>query len=314
MGTGESKMIGIELIASYVPDGRDLNLEKFPNITLDYLESIAGVVSVSKKESTEVASDLCLKALINLESKKNISTENVDLIIVISQHTKPVIPPISTELHALRDFPERTICFDLAIGCSGYVQALSVAKSYMESFGMKKALLFTVETLSDLPANDELDLLMGDAATVTLLSDDPSYLIGDFEIGTKGGSGNSLKYNGEQVVMDGVGVYNFVVRHVPSAIKKKLRDNQLELNDIDFFAFHQASKRTIDSLVRALKINPEIAPFVSRDFGNTGSCSIPLVLENVIGKNYQKVLLAGFGAGMAYGINILKKRIKLNRG
>lgn len=302
-------MIGIEECVSYIPENRVDNLEKNPHLTEQSLDKLYGVRYLAQHDKGETAATACMKALKNLHQKKAIDHNDIDLIVVVSQHSQINIPPASTEVHGLGDFPEKTVCFDLSLGCTGYVQGLAVTLSYMKAMNLKRALFFAVETFSDIPTNSSLDVLMGDAASVTLLSEDAIFDAIDFSSGTQGKLGLHLKNYSGQVKMDGAGVYEFVIRFAPKNINQILQKNNLTLNDMDFFAFHQASKRTVDSLSRTMKIPPEKGPFLARDYGNTGSCSIPLLLEKEIHEvKNNKIFIGAFGAGMAWANGILIRR------
>jgi 3-oxoacyl-[acyl-carrier-protein] synthase-3 len=71
---------------------------------------------------------------------------------------------------------------------SGYVYFLHISKNFMESCGLKKGLLFTSEPYSEIiePNNKNTDLLFGDGATVTLLTDNPIFVLSDRVIETDG--------------------------------------------------------------------------------------------------------------------------------
>ena len=79
-----------------------------------------------------------------------------------------------------------------------------------------------------------------------------------------------------------------------------MKKNNLKLNKINHFIFHQANEFIIKSLQRKLEI-PDSKIFIDmKNTGNTASSSIPIVLsknfnEILPGKN---ILLVGFGGGL----------------
>jgi 3-oxoacyl-[acyl-carrier-protein] synthase-3 len=92
---------------------------------------------------------------------------------------------------------------------------------------------------------------------------------------------------------------------VPDQIRGLLERNQLTLADIDLVVFHQASLMTLDSLVKILNLDMDKVFINIRELGNTVSASIPIALKDAIDagriKNNQRILLSGFGVGLAYG-------------
>jgi 3-oxoacyl-[acyl-carrier-protein] synthase-3 len=90
-------------------------------------------------------------------------------------------------------------------------------------------------------------------------------------------------------------------------IREVVKYSNWDMQDVDFFGLHQATKVTLDFLRRRLKISQDKAPFVSEDFGNTSSVTIPLVLttcsriNNLDSKKWKKVVLGAFGLGLSWG-------------
>ena len=95
------------------------------------------------KEDDENTSDLAIKAFRNLEKKMAINKEELKLHCRNAKSTIRNIRHISAIIHGALDLPESCACFDISLGCSGFVYGLSVIKSFMQTNGMKKGLLFT---------------------------------------------------------------------------------------------------------------------------------------------------------------------------
>ena len=77
------------------------------------------------------------------------------------------------------------------------------------------------------------------------------------------------------------------------------------MNDLDLVIFHQANKRIIDSAVADLGLDSAKVVSNLERYGNTSSASIPLALDEVYGQGRirrgDRILLSGFGAGLAWG-------------
>ena len=113
----------------------------------------------------------------------------------------------------------------------------------------------------------------------------------------------------EHIKMDGLGVLSFFNATVPCAVKETLAQNNLSVEDIDLFVFHQASQVALDSLCTALQISPKKMVYDLADTGNLVSASIPVALSRALesgkAKIGQLVLLCGFGVGLSWGTALL---------
>ena len=109
--------------------------------------------------------------------------------------------------------------------------------------------------------------------------------------------------------MDGRGVFQFAVRRVPEVIGEVLEKNQVPIGDIDWFVLHQANKRIVEAVAKRLKAPLEKFPMNLQEYGNTSSASIPILLDEMRRdgrlKAGQKIVIAGFGAGLSWGAAIL---------
>src|SRR3990172_238937 len=121
-------MLGIKNIASYIPDTKILNSarkEQF-GIDEDFIRNKIGVESVSVKSASEETSDLCIRAFQNLLQKTDLDAGAVDVIVVVTQNPDLSIPHTSAIVHGKLGLKEQCACFDVSLGCSGYVYGLSI--------------------------------------------------------------------------------------------------------------------------------------------------------------------------------------------
>ena len=122
--------------------------------------------------------------------------------------------------------------------------------------------------------------------------------------------GDSSETKTEYITMNGKDVFQFAVRKVPQVIQEVLDENELSAEDIDWFVLHQANARIVDSVARRLHLDIEKFPMNLQEYGNTSSASIPILLNELNRKGVlregQKLVLAGFGAGLSWGASILE--------
>lgn len=312
-------MIGIQAIASYVPDRFESNLEKLAKFDLDeaFLREKIGIEYVSRVAPEQQPSDMCRRAFESLITKVPVEPENVECIIVVTQNPDSGgLPHVSARIHGLIGGGEDCACFDIGLGCSGYVYGISVAKALMEANGLKLGVLFTADPYSKIvdPNDRNTALLFGDAATATLLSADGEWVPRRFKFGTRGRDGNSLKVESGRLCMNGRAVFNFSATVVPVQIKALLGDCGYEMEDIDLFFLHQGSKYIVDNIAQRLGLPADRVPTNLLRQGNTVSSSIPLLMEGCLGNpSYQRFVMAGFGVGLSWASCLLERRPQILR-
>jgi 3-oxoacyl-[acyl-carrier-protein] synthase-3 len=262
----------------------------------------------------------------------------IGAILYCTQSPDYIMPPNALLLHRHFDFRQEIPAFDINLACSGYIYALAIAKSMIVSGMAPNVLLVTADTYTKYinPRDRSTRTLFGDGAAVTLVepcNDDSGILHQSLASDGKyykkfyipaGGNrkpkcdstgfedfdavGNVR--NEEQIFMDGLGIWNYIRTRIPIHIENLLKESKLEMNQLDQIVFHQASKLTLDSLVKVLKVNPEIVFSNIKDIGNTVSSSIPIAIADARKQNIIKpnslVLISGFGVGLSYGSMIIR--------
>jgi len=260
---------------------------------------------------------------------KFINPNNIDYLIFCTNTPDFLLPTNACILQDKLGLKKTIGAIDVILACSGYIYSLSIAKSLIVSGQAKNVLLITSDTYSKfIKKNDaKTRILFGDGSTSTLISskkNSNSFKITNFTYGTDGsgykkaiinnfGSRHWLyrKKGGESLDLDGPGIYNFALKRVPDAINEFLKKNNLKLNKINHFIFHQANEFIIKSLQQKMGISDSKIFIDMQNTGNTASSSIPIVLS----KNFNKIssgkniLLIGFGGGLSWGVCLIKKNI-----
>ena len=305
-------MIGIEAIGVHIPRTRISNLDRASKFSTDkdFIKNKIGIEYVSRKEINDNTSTLAIKSIRNLLDKHSFDIESIEALILVTQTPDSNIPHTSAVIHGEIGFSESCAAFDVSLGCSGFVYGLSVIKSFMEANGLKKGILITSDPYSKIlnPEDKNTSLLFGDAATATLLSDSPKYLIGNGTFGTIGKERDNLKLEDNYLTMNGRGIFNFAARYIPKDIDRLLTKNNLDKKDVDYFIFHQGSKYIIDTLIKRLNLDHEKTINNIREYGNTVSSSIPIILNDIIKESKaKKILISGFGVGLSWASNVLTR-------
>ena len=106
--------------------------------------------------------------------------------------------------------------------------------------------------------------------------------------------------------MDGGAVFKFAVKKIPEAIHETLEKADLQVEDIDWFILHQANARINQMIAKKLNVSVDKVPGNVDHCGNTSAASVPILLDEVnrkgLLKSGQKIVLAGFGSGLTWGV------------
>jgi 3-oxoacyl-[acyl-carrier-protein] synthase III len=306
-------MLGITDIGIYLPDNRISNYDRKElfDISDDFIEHKIGIKEIALKGANEDTSDLCSNAFDKLRTKLHIDKNAIEALVVCTQNPDFNLPHTAAIVHKKLGLPETCAAFDISLGCSGYVYGLDILIGFMERCGLKHGLFFTADPYSKIVDNNDRNtaMLFGDGSSVTYVSDNYIYEIGKSTFGTKGRDYEMLICRDDRLHMNGRGIFNFVVSTIPKDINKALELNNLSADDIDLYLFHQASLYLVKTLINRTKIAPDKAPFLARDYGNTVSSSLPILLESVYqDSSIKRILMSGFGVGLSWATTILTRK------
>lgn len=325
--------INISAVSSAVPSN-SINLKELPEFCeypeLDRIIQTTGISNVRIAPDNITTSDLCYEAAISLFEKENIDPSTIDGLLFVSQTGDYILPQTSIILQNRLKLKESTFCMDIPVGCPGYVYGLFIAASLLQSC-CKKVLVLTGDTIGR-KVND-LDraskMVFGDGATATLVEIGTNSLTCEMYVDGKGydkiiipagGCRNPISdstkkveeaedgnfRSQENLFMDGMGVFNFVISKVPKLVKKMCLDANIEPKNMDLYLLHQANKFIVNYLQKVLKLDSEKTPVLVDGYGNTGPASIPLLLS-VMGDelksttNFKNTFVSGFGVGLSWG-------------
>ncbi len=305
-------MLGIRDISSYIPKGRKKNTEMSAAFELEdgFLRDKIGVLERAVKAPEQDTSDLAFLALQRLIVDHKLAAESIQILVVVTQNPDRSIPHVSALLHGRAGLPESCAAFDISLGCSGYVYGLSILKSFMQTNGMTVGVLITADPYSKII--DESDrntaLLFGDAATATLISDDPVWSLDAFSFGSRGKDWSAIRTDDGRFVMDGRAVFTFAATQVPIDVRRLLDGAGLTLDEVDRFVMHQGSRFIVKTIADRLKQPMLKFPVEIENCGNTVSSTIPLILENELSNSaVNTIVLSGFGVGLSWASCICRR-------
>jgi len=319
----------------YLPNKKLTNVElaqEFPN--WDYLgfEKKVGISERHIAGENETALDMAEKASLMLFEK--VDKSSIDFILLCTQSPDYFLPTSACILQDRLNLSTHCGALDFNLGCSGYIYGLALAKSLLASKVATNILFVVSETYTKhIHPKDKVNrAIFGDAAAATLINID-SFMIGEFVLGTDGkGFQELIIKNGGQrnkpgieveeyeyasgnitsddhLYMNGPEIFNFSITTIPSLVLETAKKNQLSLDDIDFFIFHQANEFMLNFLRTKTKIPQEKFCIDLSATGNTVSATIPIALKNAYSKDLikkgAKIMLVGFGVGLSWGATII---------
>lgn len=218
-------------------------------------------------------------------------------------------PSVSCLVQQRLGLPEELACFDLSAGCTGFIYALQAARGLLLQDARPYALVIGAEQLSRITDFTDRNtcVLFGDgagAAVVTL--DQVPYAWHPGQPGRRGPAVDRRPRPAHPVIhMDGQAVFRFAVEALPRCVRTLLEQSALRGEEIDWFVPHQANARIVSAAARRLGLPLERFYQNMDRYGNTSAASIPIALDEMdrtgLLRTGQKVICAGFGAGLTWG-------------
>lgn len=314
---------------SFLPAHRVTNddLSKIMDTSDEWIRTRTGI-EARHLVTDETTTSMSVEAAKNAMEQANVSAEEVDLIIAATISQDYVIPTLACEVQ--REIgAKNAVAFDIGAACSGFLFALNTAYSYLKTGQYQTALILGAETLSKMMDWEDRStcVLFGDgagAAIVRNVQEEDGIGIESLIQGSDGAKGMVLACKGRPVqnpyvetkeermsyvTMDGQEVYKFAVRTVPKAIKSAVEKAGVSLDEVDYFVLHQANIRIIESVAKHLHQPIEKFPTNLQECGNISAASVPILLDNInrngLLKKGNRIVLAGFGAGLTWGAAVL---------
>ncbi|MBM7617731.1 3-oxoacyl-[acyl-carrier-protein] synthase-3 [Weissella uvarum] len=313
--------------AAAVPDKVVTNddLAEIMDTSDEWISSRTGIRQrhITTEQST---TDLATAVAEQLLQKAAIEPAKIDFIIVATMSPDNLAPTVAAQVQS-RIQADHAFAFDINVACTGFVSALSLASKLLSSH-YQHGIVIGAETLSRLVDWEERStaVLFGDGAGGVLMSesDEQIGLLSE-SLHSYGEQGSALtagqisaqtRWNpaGEQTdlpfKMDGRAVYQFATRRVPQVINEAIDAAGVSLDDVDYFVLHQANARIVKSIANHLDQPITKFPMDVASYGNTSAASIPILLAELVEQGQlhagQKIMLAGFGAGLSTGATLIQ--------
>ena len=319
----------ITAVQGYVPDYilTNAELEKMVDTTDEWITSRTGIKERHiLREPGKATSDLATEAVKLLLAKKNLSPNDIEIIIVATTTPDMLFPSTAC---ILADKIGATSCwaYDISAACSGFLFALQNGASYIESGRAKRVLVVGADKMSSIIDYTDRNtcVIFGDGCGCVLLEPNTEGLgIQDSVLRVDGSgrqylnqkAGGSLHPATAETVakrehyvyQEGKTVFKFAVRNMADVASQIMERNGLKAEDVTWLVPHQANLRIIDATREYIGLPAERVMVNIQKYGNTTNGTIPLCIwewENKLKKG-DNLILATFGGGFTWGAMYLK--------
>ncbi len=317
----KSKIIGV---GSYLPERIVTNDDLSKNIDTDdkWISERTGIKERRIANDSETTSSLGIEAAKKAIINADITKDDIDLIILATATPDNTFPATATSIQAGLGI-KSGYAYDVQAVCSGFVFALEIADNSLRLGKSKNALVIGSETFSRILdwKDRSTCVLFGDGAGAVVLqatNSDSSRGILSNHLHSDGNykdmlyvdGGPSTSNNVGFLRMDGSGVFKHAVKNISGSILEALEQNNITIDDIDWFIPHQANSRILDAVAKKVGLKSEKIIVTVDKHANTSAASIPLALNEAVelGKINEGdiVLLAAMGGGFTWGSSLIR--------
>jgi 3-oxoacyl-[acyl-carrier-protein] synthase-3 len=319
----------ITAVGGYVPEHKLTNadLEKMVETNDEWIRTRTGIEErrILKGEGL-ATSDLGAPAIKQLCERRGISPEEIEVIICATV-TPDMTFPATANIISDKVGAKNAFSFDLGAACSGFLYALTMGASLIESRRYKKVIVVGADKMSAIVDYSDRTtcILFGDGAGAVLLEPNyEGYGVLDSILKSDGSgrqylhmkAGGSLRPASMETVankehfifQDGQPVFKFAVKGMADVSAELLERNKLTGDDIAWLVPHQANKRIIDATANRMGLSHDKVMLNIHRYGNTTAATIPLCLydwKHELNKG-DNIVLAAFGGGFTWGATLVK--------
>jgi 3-oxoacyl-[acyl-carrier-protein] synthase-3 len=317
--------IGSELPSKIVTNH---DLEKIVDTSDEWITVRTGIKERRVLEDGKGNADMAFQAARRALADARMDAKDLDAIIMGT-----VTPdyPFPSSACVLEDMlgARNVFSFDIGAACSGFINALAVADSFIRTGAINNALVVGSDVLSRLLNWQDRTtcILFGDGAGAVVLSASEN---GSGVLSTKlrtdgsyvktlyvpaGGSlkpatADTVRRNEHTITMNGKEVFKIAVRSMEEISRQALAEAGIDIGQVSMVIPHQANRRIIVALAERLGVPMEKIVVNVDKYGNTSAASIPVALDEAKRQGRIKpgdiVLMNSFGGGFSWGAAVVK--------
>ena len=316
-------------LGSFLPDRvvPNAEFERLVDTSDEWIRDRTGIGERRFAVDGEATSDLAVRAGRAALETAGVAPEQLDLIVCATLTPDTPIPAASVWVQ--RKLGIACPAFDLNAACAGFSYALSTATAFIESGQAETILVLGAEVLSRVMDYTDRTtcVLFGDGAGAVVLrrSETPGVL--GSVLGADGtavelliipAGGSAAPASHETVdarehtirMPKGRDVFKRAVVEMANACRQLLEKSGYTADDVNVLIPHQANARIMIAVAERLGIGLDRAVVDVETVGNTSAASIPIALDRAWHAGRIRVgdlvLLTSFGAGLAWGANLIR--------
>lgn len=332
-----SEILGVGM---FVPPDIYTNddLSKFMDTSNEWIIQRTGIEQRRWVKPEVTTTDLALKACEEAILNSGIDKKDIDCLLFATLSPDHDFPGNACFLQpklGLSEIP----AIDVRQQCSGFLYGMSIADAFIKSGQYKTILLVGAEIhskgLDKTTRGRDVGVLFGDGAGALVIKrkevkdkTKDSHIMsthlfaeGAFAkelwvpapgmgLGAERISHEILEKGLQYPEMNGKKVFANAVRRMCECLMLALKTNNVKLEDIDLFLFHQANLRINQMIAQELKIPEEKVFNTIQKYGNTTAATLPIGMADAVkaGKLKKGMLVASaaFGSGFTWASSVYR--------
>ena len=273
-------------------------------------------IADDSETTATLATEACRRAL----EHAGIDAADIGLIVLATATPDQTFPSSATKVQAALGIDD-CIAFDVHAVCTGFLYALGVADSMLQSGMADKALVIGAETFSRI-------LDWEDRGTCVLFGDGAGALVLTAEQSDRGILATRLHADGRhndmlyvdggpstsgtvgKLRMKGREVFRHAVKNLADVLTEVLAAAGFTSADVDWVVPHQANARILDATARKLGLPSEKVVVTVDRHANTSAASVPLALDTAVRdgriKRGDLIVLEAMGGGFTWGAAVIR--------
>ena len=303
-------------IGMYVPPRILTNheLEEFLDTSDEWITTRTGIKERRIADEWVKASDLGYYAAKEAVEMAGIDPSEIGAVICATSTPDMAFPSTACFIADRIGCTSKPMAFDISAACSGFIYALTIARSFIIAGQADHILVVATEVFSKIVdwSDRTTAVLFGDGAGAIVISRTNSDRGIISAVMNSDGSHWKLLHSPicEKLRMSGRETFKLAIRNMEKACIQSLEEAGLTIDDIKLVIPHQANIRIINALAEKLKL-PEEKVFANiHRYGNTSAATIPIAMYEAYreGRFQQgdNILLTAFGGGLTWGAATIK--------
>jgi 3-oxoacyl-[acyl-carrier-protein] synthase-3 len=305
------------------------DLERLVETSDEWITVRTGIKERRILEEGKGNADMAYQAALRALKDAGMDAKDLDAIVMGTCTADYPFPSSACVLESMLG-TRKAFSFDVNAACSGFLNALAIADSFVKTGAIRTALVVGSDTLSRLVNWEDRStcILFGDGAGAmvigaaengdrgilsTRLRTDGSY-VKELYVPAGGSrkpaNPETIQNNEHTISMNGKEVFKVAVRSMEEISRKALEEAGVAMEQVALVIPHQANRRIITALAERLGVPLEKVMINLDKYGNTSAASVPVALDEARREGRIQrgdvVLLNAFGAGFAWGAAVIK--------